>query len=96
MDSLSSHPTDIPPVIFPNIPLVQVTDEELSQFAELIYKRTGIRVTPQKKNLLSNRLRRRLRETGMADFSAYYRLLLLPMKPICSATRTIGSGSAAV
>jgi chemotaxis protein methyltransferase CheR len=41
----------------------------------LIYQRTGIRVSPEKKALLSNRLRRRLRETGLADFGAYYRHL---------------------
>ena len=38
----------------------QVTDDELRNFADLIYKRTGIRISPHKKLLLSNRLRRRL------------------------------------
>lgn len=52
--------------------LEQVTDKELRQFAELIYSRTGIRVSPQKKMLLSNRLRRRLRQTGIEGFTAYY------------------------
>jgi chemotaxis protein methyltransferase CheR len=50
----------------------QVSDEELRRFAELIYERTGVRVSPQKKTLLSNRLRRRLRQTGIADFAAYF------------------------
>ena len=48
--------------------LVQVTDQQLAEFAQLIYARTGIRVSPQKKTLLSNRLRRRLRETGIETF----------------------------
>jgi chemotaxis protein methyltransferase CheR len=61
--------------IFPSNPLEQVTDAELHDFAELIYKRTGIRVSPQKKMLLSNRLRRRLRRTGIRDFGQYYRHL---------------------
>jgi len=52
--------------------LSEVTDAELAQYAELIYRRTGIRLSPRKKALLSNRLRRRLRETGIAGFSAYY------------------------
>lgn len=52
--------------------LEQVTDKELRQFAELIYSRTGIRVSPQKKMLLSNRLRRRLRQTGIEGFAAYF------------------------
>ena len=61
----------------------QVTDAELARYAELIYARTGIRVSPQKKALLSNRLRRRLRSTGIDDFEAYYRWLktLPPQDP---------------
>lgn len=54
------------------IPSGQVSDGELSRFARLIYARTGIRVSPQKKMLLSNRLRRRLRGTQLTSFTAYY------------------------
>lgn len=50
----------------------QVSDELLTRYAQLIYSRTGIRVSPQKKMLLSNRLRRRLRATGIAGFEEYY------------------------
>jgi chemotaxis protein methyltransferase CheR len=53
--------------------LEQVTDAQLANFADLIYGRTGIRVSPQKKMLLSNRLRRRLRETQISSFGAYYK-----------------------
>ncbi|HTN77306.1 MAG TPA: protein-glutamate O-methyltransferase CheR [Pirellulaceae bacterium] len=53
----------------------QVSDELLSRYAKLIYDMTGICISPQKKALLSNRLRRRLRETGIADFEAYYKHL---------------------
>jgi chemotaxis protein methyltransferase CheR len=53
--------------------LEEVTDAQLARFADLIYSRTGIRVSPQKKTLLSNRLRRRLRETQIASFGDYYR-----------------------
>ncbi len=52
--------------------LAEVTEGELARYAELIYRRTGIRVPPQKKTLLSNRVRRRLRETGIPSFAAYY------------------------
>ncbi|MCA9270594.1 MAG: protein-glutamate O-methyltransferase CheR [Planctomycetales bacterium] len=52
-----------------------VTDEQLGRFATLIYKRTGIVVAPQKKTLLSNRLRRRLRATGIATFDDYFKTL---------------------
>lgn len=56
-------------------PLEQVTESQLARYAELIYQRTGVRVSPQKRMLLSNRLRRRLRETGIKDFEAYYQHL---------------------
>jgi chemotaxis protein methyltransferase CheR len=56
-------------------PLAQVTDVELRLFAELIYERTGIRVCQRKKILLSNRLRRRLRQTGIGRFGQYYKHL---------------------
>jgi chemotaxis protein methyltransferase CheR len=55
--------------------LEQVTDAQLARYGELIYQKTGIRISPQKKMLLSNRLRRRLRETGITDFEAYYQHL---------------------
>jgi chemotaxis protein methyltransferase CheR len=60
--------------------LEQVTDAQLASFADLIYGRTGIRVSPQKKMLLSNRLRRRLRETRIASFGDYYKHIL-QLKP---------------
>ena len=50
----------------------QVSDAQLTRYATLIYQRTGIRISPQKKTLLSNRLRRRLRKTGIKDFEEYY------------------------
>ncbi len=59
--------------------LAEVTDGELTRYAELIYQRTGIRISPQKKSLLSNRVRRRLKETGARGFTEYYdRLRRLP------------------
>jgi chemotaxis protein methyltransferase CheR len=52
-----------------------LNDAQMARYIELIYHRTGIRISPQKKTLLANRLRRRIRETGIADFDAYYRYL---------------------
>jgi chemotaxis protein methyltransferase CheR len=68
-------PTDNLAPAFGSIHITQVTDVELQQFAELIYRRTGICIPPQKKLLLSNRLRRRLKSTDIADFGGYYRHL---------------------
>ena len=65
--------------IAPVVSLTEATDKQLALYAELIYRRTGIRVVPQKKTLLSNRVRRRLRETGIEGFDEYYeRLTRLP------------------
>jgi chemotaxis protein methyltransferase CheR len=75
MQPLSTTSTIISPLVLPSFTLVQISDEELSHFAGLIYRRTGIRVSSEKKALLSNRLRRRLRETGLPDFTAYYQHL---------------------
>lgn len=52
--------------------LLEVTDAQLARYADLIYRQTGIVVSPKKRTLLSNRLRRRLRETGIDDFDVYY------------------------
>lgn len=52
-----------------------VSPEQLTRYAKLIYDRTGIAISPQKRTLLSNRLRRRLRETGIDGYDAYYKHL---------------------
>jgi len=49
-----------------------VTADQLTNYAKLILKVTGIRVSPQKRMLLSNRIRRRLKETGIKSYQAYY------------------------
>ena len=67
-------PAVVKPVI-PTSPAEQVTDAQLARYAKLIYSRVGIRVSPQKKTLLSNRLRRRLRNTGIKGFGEYYKYL---------------------
>lgn len=43
--------------------------------SKLVYDRTGIHLPESKLSLLSNRLRRRLRELGLDSFRAYYELL---------------------
>ncbi len=52
-----------------------VSPEQLTRYAKLIYDRTGIAISPQKRTLLSNRVRRRLRETGIEGYDAYFKHL---------------------
>lgn len=53
-----------------------VTAKQLDRYAKLIYDKVGIVVSPQKATLISNRIRRRLRATGIKNYDAYYDLLL--------------------
>ena len=55
--------------------LQQISDEQLERFGSVIYATAGIKVSPQKKMMLSNRLRRRLKATGLDSFDAYLDLL---------------------
>ncbi len=52
-----------------------LTPEQLRRFARLIYDKIGISISPQKQTLLSNRLRRRLRATGIDCYDRYFELL---------------------
>lgn len=56
--------------------LKKLTTEEFTRFQQFIYRQTGIRMQEGKITLLSNRIRRRLRELGLESFEDYYRLLV--------------------
>lgn len=53
-------------------PALQVNDDQMRRYAKMIFDVAGIELRPAKKQLLSNRIRRRLKETGIADFEQYY------------------------
>jgi chemotaxis protein methyltransferase CheR len=53
----------------------QLTDKQLARYAALIYETVGIKVSPQKKTMLSNRLRRRLKANSLSNFDEYLELL---------------------
>jgi chemotaxis protein methyltransferase CheR len=55
--------------------LTKLTSDEFTRFQEFIYRQTGIRMQEGKITLLSNRIRRRLRDLGLESFDDYYRLL---------------------
>jgi chemotaxis protein methyltransferase CheR len=54
---------------------VELTEPEFEKFQGLIYRLAGIRIPGTKRVMVSNRLRRRLRATGIASFSAYFTYL---------------------
>lgn len=73
--SIAMRRLNVAAAAYPLVPPEEVTGAQMARYAQLIYEKTGIRVSPQKKMLLSNRLRRRLRRTGIGGFDAYYRHL---------------------
>ena len=55
--------------------LTKLTPDEFDRFRTFIYEETGIRLADGKITLLSNRIRRRLRELDIELFEEYYNLL---------------------
>ena len=55
--------------------LVSLTPEQFTLFQKFIYQHTGIWTLDGKIALLSNRIRRRLRDHGLESFEDYYALL---------------------
>ncbi|MBX3415922.1 MAG: protein-glutamate O-methyltransferase CheR [Pirellulales bacterium] len=47
----------------------------MREYIDVIYRTTGIRIPEQKTSLMSNRIRRRLRATGVVDYEAYLKHL---------------------
>lgn len=56
----------------------QLSPREFETFQTLIFQLCGIQVPENKVTLLSNRIRRRVRATGVSDFQAYLSLLRSP------------------
>lgn len=60
---------------FPAQGLNTLTDKDLTRVSELIYRRAGIVLNGQKKDMVYNRLSRRITQLGMNSFSEYMALL---------------------
>ncbi|MFN3605467.1 MAG: CheR family methyltransferase [Leptonema sp. (in: bacteria)] len=60
-------------VFYTDIP--DMTQEQFKKFSEFIYKEAGIYLKDYKITLLSNRIRRRLRELKIYDYDQYYDFL---------------------
>lgn len=56
----------------------ELSEEEFKRFCGLIYRTSGIRIGETKRVLVSNRVRRRLRATGIKTFAEYYAFLTSP------------------
>ncbi|HEY1844062.1 MAG TPA: CheR family methyltransferase [Buttiauxella sp.] len=52
-----------------------LTDRELQRISQLIYQRAGIVLSQQKRDMIFNRLSRRLRELSLSRFSEYITIL---------------------
>jgi chemotaxis protein methyltransferase CheR len=57
---------------------VELTDGEYQKYCELIYRVAGIRIAENKRVMVSNRVRRRLRATGISSFTEYHAFLISP------------------
>ncbi len=57
---------------------VELTDGEYQKYCELIYRVAGIRIAENKRVMVSNRVRRRLRATGISSFAEYHTFLISP------------------
>jgi chemotaxis protein methyltransferase CheR len=51
----------------------EYTDTDFAQVKAIIYRKAGIHLSENKKQLVYSRLARRLRALGLADFPAYLR-----------------------
>jgi chemotaxis protein methyltransferase CheR len=56
----------------------ELTDPEYQKFCQLIYRVAGIRIAENKRVMVSNRVRRRLRATGIDTFAEYYAFITSP------------------
>lgn len=57
---------------------MDLSTSQFKKFQEFIYSKSGIRIPDTKIALLSNRIRRRLKECGLPDFQSYYDFVTSP------------------
>jgi chemotaxis protein methyltransferase CheR len=54
----------------------ELSSDEYKRFCDLIYRTAGIRIADNKRVMVGNRVRRRLRATGIQSFSSYFNFLI--------------------
>lgn len=57
------------------MPFINISDQEFSQFQQLIHQLAGIHLSPAKKALVSGRLAKRLSQHQLGSYAEYFRLL---------------------
>ena len=57
---------------------IELTNGEYQKYCDLIYRVAGIRIAENKRVMVSNRVRRRLRATGIPTFAEYHIFLTSP------------------
>jgi len=58
------------------IVIAELHDSDFDRFREVIYRESGINLSPLKKALVQSRLMRRMRELGIRDYGDYYQYVL--------------------
>lgn len=54
---------------------ITLTDKDFIRFSSLVYEKSGINLGGRKKELVRNRLAKRLREKGLKNYSDYYEFI---------------------
>lgn len=54
---------------------IEMTDAEFHKFRDYIYDKSGINYTINKKTILQNRIRRRLRDLNLESYTEYFKLI---------------------
>ncbi len=54
----------------------ELSDKTFDRFREIIYRESGIKMSPMKKSLVQSRLMRRMRELSLPDYEDYYAYLV--------------------
>src|SRR5262245_51601377 len=57
---------------------MELSTADFQRFQKYIYETAGIKVGDCKRTLVGDRVRRRLRATGVADFAEYFQFLTSP------------------
>lgn len=63
--------SDEQPASGPNVHHAQLLDKDFARLANLVQQYSGIKMPPEKKQMLAGRLKKRLRARGMGSFSEY-------------------------